>query len=98
MKISIQCFPSLVVIGIPVVSMDWYDGRNGYVEKNCPCFVILYQTGQAQIMRHQSDEGWFDYYSFNNLICIMKWMLVNMFIMCLYLVNLQIFYFNNYNL
>ncbi|XP_014288387.1 WD repeat-containing protein 35 [Halyomorpha halys] len=56
MKLSIQCFPSLVITGIPVVSMAWYDGRNGYVENNCPCLAILYQTGQLQIMRNQNDE------------------------------------------
>ena len=57
MKLNIQCFPSLVITGIPVVSMSWDDGRNGYVENNCPCFAILYQTGQLQIMKNQNDEG-----------------------------------------
>ncbi|KAK9510816.1 hypothetical protein O3M35_005521 [Rhynocoris fuscipes] len=56
MQVNIQCFPSLVMSGVPVVGMAWYDGRNGYVEEDCPCFAICYQTGQVQIMRHQNDE------------------------------------------
>ncbi|XP_014248010.1 WD repeat-containing protein 35 isoform X2 [Cimex lectularius] len=58
MKVHIQCFPStLVMNGVPIVGMTWYDGRNGFVEKDCPCFAIVYQTGHIQIMRHQNDEN-----------------------------------------
>ncbi|BES89668.1 WD repeat domain 35 [Nesidiocoris tenuis] len=58
MKIDIHCFPSaMVMTGVPVVSMSWYDGRNGYVEKECPCFAICYQTGQLQIMKNHNDDS-----------------------------------------
>ncbi|KAL1124025.1 hypothetical protein AAG570_001795 [Ranatra chinensis] len=57
MKINIQCLPPPVVSGVLVVAMTWYDGRNGYVDQNCPSLAICYQTGHIQIMRGHEDDN-----------------------------------------
>ena len=47
-----------------------YDGREGFVEPNCPCLAVCFDIGRMQIMRHELDESmfviyfkllWFDY-------------------------------------
>lgn len=38
-----------------------YDGREGYVEPNCPCLAVCFDIGRMQIMRHELDESkWFE--------------------------------------
>ena len=34
-----------------------YDGREGYVEPNCPCLAVCFDIGRMQIMRHELDES-----------------------------------------
>ena len=34
-----------------------YDGREGFVEPNCPCLAICFDMGRMQIMRHELDES-----------------------------------------
>ena len=34
-----------------------YDGREGYVEPNCPCLAVCFDVGRMQIMRHELDES-----------------------------------------
>ena len=34
-----------------------YDGREGYVEPNCPCLAVCFDVGRMQIMRHDLDES-----------------------------------------
>jgi len=57
MKVGIKCV-SLTSgsTALQVVGMDWYNGRHGYVEENCPCLAICYNNGCMQIMRNQSDD------------------------------------------
>lgn len=56
MKLHIQCLPSLQMAMVQIVGLDWYDGRNGYIEEDCPCLAICYQTGHIQIMRSENDD------------------------------------------
>ena len=34
-----------------------YDGREGFVEPNCPCLAVCFDNGRMQIMRHELDES-----------------------------------------
>lgn len=34
-----------------------YDGREGFVEPNCPCLAVCFDMGRMQIMRHELDES-----------------------------------------
>lgn len=43
---------SMTIIGI-----QWYSGKGGYVEPNCPCLAICYSSGCMQIMRNEHDDG-----------------------------------------
>lgn len=40
-----------------VVGLTWYNGRNGYVEPDCPTLAICYDNGRMQIMRTESDDS-----------------------------------------
>lgn len=42
---------SMTIIGI-----QWYSGKGGYVEPNCPCLAICYSSGCMQIMRNEHDD------------------------------------------
>ncbi|XP_069691691.1 WD repeat-containing protein 35 isoform X2 [Periplaneta americana] len=55
MKLNIQCLPNMLG-PTQVVGMHWYDGRQGYVEMDCPVLVICYQNGCMQIMRGENDD------------------------------------------
>ena len=57
MKLHIQCLPSLQMAMVQIVGLDWYDGRNGYIEEDCPCLAVCYQTGHIQIMRSENDDS-----------------------------------------
>eukprot|EP01105_Mastigella_eilhardi_P009634 TRINITY_DN2268_c0_g1_i1.p1 TRINITY_DN2268_c0_g1~~TRINITY_DN2268_c0_g1_i1.p1 ORF type:complete len:779 (-),score=235.82 TRINITY_DN2268_c0_g1_i1:3400-5388(-) len=41
--------------GIPVVSMDWYDGAGGFVDVNCPTFAVAFENGVVQILASDTD-------------------------------------------
>ncbi|KAJ9582947.1 hypothetical protein L9F63_022708, partial [Diploptera punctata] len=55
MKLTIQCLPNTMV-PTQVVGMHWYDGKQGYVEHDCPVLAICYQNGCMQIMRGENDD------------------------------------------
>ena len=40
-----------------VVTLSWYDGKNGHVGPDAPTLVICYDNGRMQIMKHESDDG-----------------------------------------
>lgn len=44
-------------LGAMVVGLTWYNGRNGYVEPDCPTLAICYDNGRMQIMRNESDDS-----------------------------------------
>lgn len=44
-------------LGAMVVGLTWYNGRNGYVDPDCPTLAICYDNGRMQIMRNESDDS-----------------------------------------
>ena len=40
-----------------MVGLTWYNGRNGYVDPDCPTLAICYDNGRMQIMRNESDDS-----------------------------------------
>ena len=40
-----------------MVTLSWYDGKNGLVGPDAPTLVICYDNGRMQIMKHESDDG-----------------------------------------
>lgn len=58
MKVNIQCSTvggaSTVV---QVVGLDWYNGRHGYIEQDCPALAVCYYNGSMQIMHNETDES-----------------------------------------
>ena len=57
-KINIQCL-SNTSKNSQVVTLSWYDGKNGHVGPDAPTLVICYDNGRMQIMKHESDDGKF---------------------------------------
>jgi WD repeat-containing protein 35 len=56
MKLNVQCVHNMLGPA-QVVGMHWYDGRQGYVEQDCPVLAICYQNGCMQIMRGENDDS-----------------------------------------
>ncbi|XP_039278851.1 WD repeat-containing protein 35 [Nilaparvata lugens] len=54
MKVNIEC---VISAHAQVVGLCWYDGRNGYIEEECPCLAICFNTGHVQIMRRENDDA-----------------------------------------
>ncbi|MPC30130.1 WD repeat-containing protein 35 [Portunus trituberculatus] len=54
-RLNIQCLGSMG-LGAMVVGLSWYNGRNGYVDPDCPTLAICYDNGRMQIMRNESDD------------------------------------------
>ncbi|MCL4131009.1 UNVERIFIED_CONTAM: hypothetical protein GTU68_000378, partial [Idotea baltica] len=54
-RLNIQCLGSLAA-GASVVGLEWYNGRNGYIEPDCPALSVCYNNGRMQIMRNQNDD------------------------------------------
>nr|XP_012150631.1 PREDICTED: WD repeat-containing protein 35 isoform X2 [Megachile rotundata] len=40
-----------------IVSLEWYDGRNGYIGLDCPTLIICYRNGRIQLMRDANDDN-----------------------------------------
>ena len=55
-KINVQCL-SNTSKNSQVVTLSWYDGKNGQVGPDAPSLVICYDNGRMQIMKHESDDG-----------------------------------------
>lgn len=58
MKIEIQCLDN-TNIEAPVVCLDWYNGKNGYVHMLCPSLAICYENGRLQLMSNENDTRLF---------------------------------------
>lgn len=57
MKVNIQCAAvGGGIAAVQVVGLDWYNGRHGYIEQDCPALVVCYYNGAMQIMRNETDE------------------------------------------
>ena len=46
-------------MGVKIASIDWYDGKNGFVSADSPALAICYTNGRCQIMKNESDESRF---------------------------------------
>ncbi|KAJ8321655.1 hypothetical protein KUTeg_000126 [Tegillarca granosa] len=55
-KLQIYCL-SGITGAIHIAGVQWYNGLNGYIEPNCPCLAICFDSGRCQIMRHEADEN-----------------------------------------
>jgi WD repeat-containing protein 35 len=42
---------------VEAIGIDWYDGREGKVEPDCPVLAIGFDNGLVQIMRNADDEN-----------------------------------------
>lgn len=40
---------------IKIVSLEWYNGSNGFIEPHVPCLAICFENGKIQIMRDERD-------------------------------------------
>ncbi len=54
-KLNIQCLSNISQV-TRVVSLQWYDGKNGLPSPDSPTLAICYDNGRMQIMRNESDE------------------------------------------
>ena len=41
---------------VSLIALDWYDGRLGYYQPDCPCLVVCFDNGRCQIMKNESDD------------------------------------------
>ena len=41
---------------IKIAAMDWYNGKNGFYEKGCPCLAVCFDNGKIQLLRNQFDS------------------------------------------
>nr|CAD7202954.1 unnamed protein product [Timema douglasi] len=56
MKLGVLCVP-VGLEEMQVIGMDWYDGRHGYIEENCPVLAICFDNGCMQIMKDENDDA-----------------------------------------
>ena len=54
-KVELFCLVN-VNGAVSLVALDWYDGRLGYVQPDCPCLVVCFDNGRCQIMRSEADD------------------------------------------
>lgn len=57
MKLDIQFNPVVISVSKTIVGLDWYDGKQGLLDENCPVLVICYHSGHMQLMRSEFDEA-----------------------------------------
>lgn len=53
---NIQCLTNISQV-TRVVSLQWYDGKNGTLQEDAPALVICYDNGRVQLMTNESDES-----------------------------------------
>uniref|UniRef100_H2ZPD4 WD repeat-containing protein 35 n=1 Tax=Ciona savignyi TaxID=51511 RepID=H2ZPD4_CIOSA len=54
-KVELYCLVN-VTGAVSLAALDWYNGRLGFVEPDCPSLVVCFDNGRCQIMKHESDE------------------------------------------
>ena len=55
-KLAVHCLLGVTGL-VKLAALEWYNGREGYVRPNCPCLVVAFDNGRAQIMRHELDDS-----------------------------------------
>ncbi len=53
---NVQCLTNISHV-TRVVTLLWYDGKNGMQEEDWPALVICYDNGRVQMMVNESDES-----------------------------------------
>lgn len=56
MKMTISCLTNATG-AVSIAGIHWYAGTGGYVEPDCPCLAICFDSGRCQIMRYENDES-----------------------------------------
>ncbi len=54
--VNIQCLTNISQV-TRVVSLQWYDGKNGFLEEDAPTLVICYDNGRVQMMTNETDDS-----------------------------------------
>lgn len=55
-KMTIHCLSNVTGL-VKLVGIQWYNGSAGFLEPNCPCLVITYDNGRAELRRHELDDS-----------------------------------------
>ncbi|XP_075964142.1 WD repeat-containing protein 35 [Anarhichas minor] len=55
-KMTISCLANATG-AISIAGIHWYAGAGGYVEPDCPCLAICFDSGRCQVMRYENDEN-----------------------------------------
>lgn len=56
-KLNVQLNNLAVPSTKGIVTLDWYDGKQGQMDENCPSLAICYSSGHLQLMRHEYDDS-----------------------------------------
>lgn len=56
MRLEIHCL-EYQNAEIPVVGLDWYNGKYGYIHALCPSLAICYENGRMQLMCNENDPS-----------------------------------------
>jgi hypothetical protein len=65
--VSIQCLSNVSQMA-KVVTLHWYNGKNGHVHPDAPTLAVCYSNGRMQIMKNESDDSEFDFYFYFHFI------------------------------
>lgn len=71
-KLAVHCLLGVTGL-VKLAALEWYNGREGYVRPNCPCLVVAFDNGRAQIMRHELDDSPVVIESVMTLITSVSW-------------------------
>jgi hypothetical protein len=42
---------------VKLAAVEWYCGKKGHVQANCPTLAVVFDNGRAQLMRHELDDS-----------------------------------------
>lgn len=42
---------------VTIISLDWYDGKHGYMHALVPNLAVCFEDGRAQLMCNESDPS-----------------------------------------
>lgn len=56
-KLGLRFNSMVMALNKVIVGIDWYSGRHGLIEENCPVLVICYYSGHMQLMRSDYDDN-----------------------------------------
>lgn len=68
-KVELYCLVN-VTGAVSLAALDWYNGRLGYAEPDCPCLAVCFDNGRCQIMRNEADDSTYGAMLFPNSFTI----------------------------